>query len=164
MGPSHQDRGVHVCHFSESARSPQGRCQHFDEYFSISRLPLSALAFVLWANPSEREEILARHLPQVITEVPATQRPLHTAIHSAEEAVFRPRKQESAIKSYTRHNKSNVGDAERRKDGSPPGQAGATVTQAALLGTALSTDRSHEILHIATYSMLVTAIMIDGPR
>lgn len=78
--------------------------------------------------------------------------PLHAAIHSAEEAVFRPRKQESAIKSYTSDNKSNVGDAERRKDGSPRGLAGATVTRAALLGTALSADRSHEILHIATYS------------
>lgn len=92
-------------------RSPQGRCQDFDEYFSISRLPLSALAFVLQANPSAREEILARHLPQVIiTEVPVTQRPLHAVIHSAEEAVFRPHKQESAIKGYTRDNKSNVGE------------------------------------------------------
>lgn len=33
--------------------------------------------------------------------------------HSAEEAVFRPRKQESAIKSYTPHNKSMVGDGEK---------------------------------------------------
>lgn len=53
---------------------------------------------------------------------------------------------------------------QRRKGGSPRGRAGATVTQAALLGTALSTDRSHEILHTATYSTLVTAVMIDGPR
>lgn len=120
---------------------------------------------MLRANPSEREEILAQHLPQVIIEVPVTQRPLHTAIHSAEEAVFRPHKQESAIKSYTRDNKSNVGDGERRRDGSPQRLANrANVTQAALLGTALSTDMSHEILHIATYSMLVTAIMIDRPR
>lgn len=48
--------------------SPQGMCQHFDEYFSINCLPLSAMAFVLQANPSEREEILGRHLPQVIIE------------------------------------------------------------------------------------------------
>lgn len=60
--------------------SPQGRCQDFDEYFSINRLPLSALAFVLQANPSDREEILGRHLPQVIIEVPVTQRPLGAAI------------------------------------------------------------------------------------
>lgn len=61
-------------------QSCSGRCQHFDEYFSISRLPLSALAFVLWLNPSEHEEIVARHLPQVIIEVPVTQRPLRATI------------------------------------------------------------------------------------
>lgn len=38
------------------------------------------------------------------------------------------------------------------------------MTQAALRGTALSTDTSHEILHIATYSVLVTALIIDRPR
>lgn len=92
--------------------SSSGRCQHFDEYFSISRLPLSGLAFVLQLNPSEHDGILARHLPQVIIEVPVTQQPVRTTGHSAEEAVFRPRKQESAIKSYTPHNKSVVGDGE----------------------------------------------------
>lgn len=93
--------------------SSSGRCQHFDEYFSISRLPLSALAFVLQLNPSEHDGILARHLPQVIIEVPVTQRPLRTTVHSADEAVFRPHKQESAIKSYTPHNTSMVGDGEK---------------------------------------------------
>lgn len=82
------DASMFVVPVREKLASPQGRCQDFDEYFSINRLPLSALAFVLQANPSEREEILGRHLPQVIIEVPVTQRPLHTAIHSAEEAVF----------------------------------------------------------------------------
>lgn len=90
--------------------SSSGRCQRFDEYFSISRLPLSALAFVLQLNPSEHDGILARHLPQVITEVSVTRRPRRATVHSAEEALFRPRKQESAIKSYTPHNKSVVGD------------------------------------------------------
>lgn len=42
--------------------------------------PLSALAFVLRANPSKREENLARHLPQVIIEVPAMQRPPSTLL------------------------------------------------------------------------------------
>lgn len=120
---------------------------------------------MLQPNPSDREEILGRHLPQVIIEVPVTQRPLCTAIHSAEEAVFRPHKQESAIKSYTRNNKSNVGDGERRRSESPQRPANrATVTLPALLGTPLSTDMSHEILHIATYSVAVTAIMIDRSR
>lgn len=113
---------------------------------------------MLQANPSDREEILGRHLPQVIIEVPVTQRPLHTAIHSAEEAVLRPHKQESAIKSCTRNNKGDVGDGERRRDGSPQRLANrANVTRPALLGTTLSTDMSHEILHIATYSVAVTA-------
>lgn len=120
---------------------------------------------MLQANPSDREEILGRHLPQVIIEVPVTQWLLHTAIHSAEEAVFRPHKQESAIKSCIRNNKSNVGDGERRTDGSPQRLANrASVTWPALPGTALSTDMSHEILHIATYSVAVTAAMIDRPR
>lgn len=35
--------------------------------------------FVLQLNPSEHEEIVARHLPQVIIEVPVTQRPLRSA-------------------------------------------------------------------------------------
>lgn len=105
-----------------------------------------------------REEIPGRHLPQVIIEVPVTQQPLHTTIHSAEEAVSRPHKQESAIKSCTRNNKSYVGDEERRMDGSPQRLAcRANVTWPTLLGTTLSTDRSHEILHIATYSVAVTA-------
>lgn len=140
-------------------------CQDFDEYFSINRLPLSALAFVLQANPSEREEILGRHLPQVIIEVPVTQWPLHAAVHSAEEAVFRPLKQESAIKSCTHNNKSNVGDGERRREESPQRPANRTnVTLPALLGAALSTDMSHEILHMATYSAAVSAVMIDRCR
>lgn len=154
--------GLYVCGSCKRTRSPQGRCQDFDEYFSISRFPLSALAFVLQANPSDCEEILGRHLPQVIIEVPVTQQPLHTAINSAEEAVFRPHKQESAIKSCTRNNKSNVGDGERW---SPQRLANRTnVTWPALLGTVLSTDMSHEILHIATYSMALTAVMINRPR
>ncbi|KAK2837685.1 hypothetical protein Q5P01_014897 [Channa striata] len=99
-GSSHQDSGLHVCG--------------------------SSLAFVLQANPSDREEILGRHLPQVIIEVPVTQRPLHTAIHSAEKAVFRPLKQESAIKSCTCNNKSNVGDGEWRRDESPQRLANRT--------------------------------------
>lgn len=119
---------------------------------------------MLRANPSEHEAILGRHLPQVIIEVPVTQRPLHAAIHSAEEAVFRPLKQESAIKSCTRNNKSNVGDVEwRRKDGPQRAANRANVTRAALPGTVLSTDTSHEILLIATYSVAVTTTMIDGP-
>ncbi|CAB1446782.1 unnamed protein product [Pleuronectes platessa] len=66
---------------------------------------MDASRFVVPANPSDREEILGRHLPQVIMEVPVTQQPLH----SAEEALLRSRKQESAIKSCTRNNKSNRG-------------------------------------------------------
>lgn len=113
---------------------------------------------MLQANPSDCEEILGRHLPQVIIAVPVTQQPLH----SAEEALFRSHKQESAIKSCTRNNKSNVGDGERRRDESLQRLANrANVTQPALLGTGLSTDMSHEILHIATYRVDVTAVMID---
>lgn len=120
---------------------------------------------MLQANPSDCEEILGRHLPQVIIEVMVTQRPLHTAIHSAEEAVFCPLKQESAFKSCTRNNKSNVGDGERRRNESPQRLANrANVTQPALLGTALSTDMSHEILHIATFRVAVTNVMIHRSR
>lgn len=116
---------------------------------------------MLRANPSEREEIPGRRLPQVIIEVPVTQRPLR----SAEAAVSRPHKQGSAIKSCTRDNKSNVGDGRRRRDEGPRGPANrANVTQAALLGTALSTDMSREILHTATYSEAITAAVIDGSR
>lgn len=67
--------GLRVCGSCKTVCSPQGRCQDFDEYFSINRLPLSALAFVLQANPSDCEEILGRHLPQVIIEVMVTQQP-----------------------------------------------------------------------------------------
>lgn len=120
---------------------------------------------MLQANPSGREEILGRHLPQVIIEVPVTQRPLRSAVHSAEEAVFKPHKQESAIKSYTHDNKSDVGDGESRRVGSPQRLTNSTdVTRPALPGTALSADRSHEILHTATFGIAVTAIMIDRPR
>lgn len=70
------------------------------------------MAFVLQTDPSGRQGILGQHLPQVIIEVPVTRRPLRAAVHFAEEAVFRPDKQESAIKSITPNNKSNVGYGE----------------------------------------------------
>lgn len=127
------EEGLHVCGCCSRACSPQGRCQDFDEYFSINRLPLSALAFVLRANPSEREEIPGRHLPQVIIEVPVTWWPLTAHIYSAEEAVSRLRKQESAIKRCSGNNKSNVADGSRGSHDSPQRLANrANVTQPAL--------------------------------
>lgn len=122
------------------------------------------MAFVFQANPSEREEISGRHLPQVIIKVPVTRQSLHTAFHFAEEALSLPHKQKSAIKSCTSNNKGNLGDGRRRNE-SPRRRANRTnVTQVALFGTALSNDMSHEILHTATYSAAVRAIMIDSLR
>lgn len=57
-----------------------------------------------------------------------------------------------------------MGDGERRDENPQRLANRANVTQPALLGTALSTDMSHEILHKATYSVVVTAVMIDRPR
>ena len=40
----------------------------------------------------------------------------------------------------------------------------ANVTQPALLGTAMSADMSHEILHTATYRAAIKAVMMDRRR
>lgn len=107
---SGREASIRVC--GSCKRSPLSSGGDVSTLMNISLLTASHCQpwpFVLQTNPSEREEILGRHLPQVIIEVPVTQRPLHAAIHSAEEAVFRPRKQESAIKSCTRNNKSECG-------------------------------------------------------
>lgn len=56
MALKHQDTAASMFVVSvKKPCTPQGRCQDFDEYFSINRPPLSAMAFVLQANPSERK-------------------------------------------------------------------------------------------------------------
>lgn len=126
--------------------SSSGRCQHFDEYFSISRLPLSALAFVLELNPCERDGILAPHLPQVITEVPVTPRP-STLLRKLFTGLANKSQQLRATLLTTKA--WWVTERRQRAEG---GAAGDKVTRPALAGTALSADMSNEILHIATYS------------
>lgn len=147
------------CEKKRETGSPQGRCQDFDEYFSINRLPLSVLAFVLQANPSDREEILGRHLPQVIIEVPVS--------HFAEEAVFSASQNKNQqLKAALIPTKAmQVMEGGHGGYGSPRRLANrANVTQPGLLGVDLSADMSHEILHIATYRAAIKAVMMDRRR
>lgn len=119
----------------------------------LAGLPLSALAFVLRANPSRAAEAGGDGgaTPPSGHYWSPSEPPGPSAL--LRKLFFGPHKQTWAIKSYTGDNKrvmeSGGGGTER--GGGPWRRANrANVTPAALPGKVLSADSGHEILHSAT--------------
>ena len=137
---------------------PQGRCQDFDEYFSINHLPLSALAFCI-AGPIRQDDegegegrapCFTPPSPQVIIEVPVTPswaaaQCTQLSICSAEEAVSRALQanKHQHLESHPQQEQQcgwvGVKETQKRRDGrTSTGESltGANVTWSALPGTA----------------------------